>query len=153
MENNEAKQAKDKDIHSHRDIPNDFRDYRDIHSHQDIEDELIVTAEPIEVPYLIHSTHRILHHRGFSACIRCGAMASSATRRAEHLADSCLGQSSMSSGTRSRLRQHQRGEPAAVGSYGRAGPHAVEEGDSRKIHSGWASGCPLRRLDQKGGLA
>ena len=34
--------------------------------------DLIVIDEPIEVPYLIHPTHRILHHRGFIACIRCG---------------------------------------------------------------------------------
>ena len=74
------------------------------------ESELIVTSEPTEVPYLIHASHRILYHRGFSACIRCGAMASSATKKAEHLAASCLGSSSMSSGTRSRLRRLQRGE-------------------------------------------
>ena len=88
----------------------DADETKHITSQVEVDEELIVTEEPVEVPYLIDPSHRILFHRGFSAYIRCGAMATSATKRAEHLADGCLGPASMSSGTRSRLRRLQRGD-------------------------------------------
>jgi ribonuclease HI len=61
------------------------------HEASDAEDGLIITDEPVEVPFVICPSHRVLHYRGYAACIRCGTMASTATRRGKHFAQPCLG--------------------------------------------------------------
>ena len=78
----------------------------------DEHDDLVILDETVEVPFMIASSHRILHYRGFTACIRCGAMASTASRQAgvEKLGANCLGSSTCSTGSLTRLRRLQRGE-------------------------------------------
>ena len=76
----------------------------------DSDTDLELIDPPIMLPFYIDASHRILAGGGFVACLRCGAMASSATARNVALPAPCLGQAACSTANRSRLRRFQDGD-------------------------------------------
>ena len=59
---------------------------------------------------LIDASHRIIEGGGFIACLRCGAMASTATARNAVLPMACLGPAACITANKSRLKRFQGGD-------------------------------------------
>ena len=69
-----------------------------------------VIDKPLVVPFLNDKSHRIIEGGGFVACLRCGAMASTATARNAALPMACLGPAACRTASKSRLKRFQGGD-------------------------------------------
>ena len=76
----------------------------------DEDDMLDIIDEPIVSPYLVDPSHKVIYYGGFTACTRCGAMASTSSAKNAIFPEPCLGPAACSTANRSRLRKLQRGE-------------------------------------------
>ena len=70
---------------------------------EDMSDQLFA------LPFQVHSSHRLLHCAGFTACEACATMASTGTKANKQMAMACPGKDARTTGTMCRLRKLQSG--------------------------------------------